>query len=155
MSFKTLILFALIGGAVVAAHREYNSPAAAAVNVLSAAPGAGEAAVAASSVMERVGVAAGRLGARMAAPVVRSMSRDTRLLLADLEPAIKRAPPHVALKARKLSKQLLEADSTSHQRIADGAPIEAIRYAMFSKGMIPSVRQIVAEETAAIGFSRR
>lgn len=155
MSFKTLLLFVVVGGAIVAAHRSYSSPASAAVTVVSAAPGADEAAEAASTVMERLSAATGRLGARMAAPVVRSMSRDTRRLLADLDPAIKRAPPHVASQAKKLSKQLLQADSTAHQRIADGAPIEAIRYAMFSKGMIPSVRQVVAEETAAIGFQYR
>lgn len=151
MSFRTLLLFVVVGGAMVAAHRSYSSPASAAVTAVSNAPGAGEATQVAAGVVERVGDAFGRLGARMAAPVVQSMSTDTRRLLADLDPAIRRAPPHVALKARTLSKKLLEADSTAHQRIADGEPIEAIRYAMFSKGMIPSVRQVVAEEIAAIG----
>ncbi|CAN5721856.1 hypothetical protein BH23GEM10_BH23GEM10_06350 [soil metagenome] len=155
MSFKTLILFVVVGGAIVAAHRSYSSPASAAVTAVSNVPGAEGATEAVAGVAARVGDAFGRLGARMAAPVVRSMSKDTRRLLADLDPAIKRAPPHVALKARTLSKQLLKADSTAHQRIADGAPIEAIRYAMFSKGMIPSVRQVVAEETAAIGLGGR
>lgn len=143
---KRFIILLVIGAAALSAHRTYGSPEAQAVDAAAAAK--------LGSVVAEVGRVArakeimGDVGARVVGPAVRSMMRDTQRLLAELEPAIARAKPAEARRAHELTKKIAEYDSAAVRSLRDGAPMAAIRYAVRGKGMIPSVRQVVAEENA-------
>jgi hypothetical protein len=88
------------------------------------------------------------LGSRIARPIVQSITRDTERLLGEVSPLIPRASPREAKRARDLSKQIVRTDSAAFALLDKGYPIRALQTAFDARGLIPAVRQNVAEERA-------
>ena len=88
------------------------------------------------------------LGSRIAAPFVRSIAHDTERLLGEVSPLIPKAHPREAKRAADLSKQIFATDSAAFVLLDQGHPMRALRLALDARGLIPAVRQNVAEERA-------
>ena len=141
---KRLIFLLVMGGALFAAYHASNPPLAGAdtaeATVVSLATS--------TSAGEKLSARMGRLGARLAGPFVRSMSRDTERLLQDLTPLIAKAKPGDAKRARDMSVKILARDSAAHVELQNGRPVAALKLVFDARGLIPAVRQYVAEERA-------
>ena len=144
MSAQRLFTIALIGAALLTAHRTFGSPP-----DLNA--GVGEAvgeAVAEATHLAQLRSAFGSAGAFVVGPFVRSMTLDTERMVGDLEPALGRARAPDARRARKLKDLIVRLDSAAQTSLADGRPIEALKQAAEGRALVSDIRQILAEETA-------
>lgn len=140
MSAKRLFTLVLIGAALLTAHRSFGSPT----------PLEAELGETVSEVTHaaQVRAAIGRAGAFVVAPIVRSMTTDTERLVRDLKPAIERAPARDARRALKLKDMIALLDSAAHASLDEGRPIDALKQAGEGRGLVASVRHVLAEETA-------
>jgi hypothetical protein len=140
MSAKRLFILVLIGAALLTAHRTFGSPTALEAEL-------GET-VSEVTHMAQVRAALGRAGAFAVAPIVRSMTTDTERLIRELKPAMERAPAREARRARKLKDMIAQLDSAAHVSLDEGRPIDALQQAGEARGLVASVRQVLAEERA-------
>jgi hypothetical protein len=101
---------------------------------------------AASTLREKARDRAGRIGARLLGPTVRSTLNDTQRTLTDLEPAIKRARPNEISRANKLRLRVAVTDTAALNALGRGQPIVAMKQALAGKQFVTVIRQIVAEE---------
>ena len=140
---KRLVFLMVMGGAIWASLAAIAPPQprpAATASVVALAP--------ASNATARLGDRLGRLGSRVATPFVRSIAQDTERLLHEVSPLIPKANAREAMRARALSKQILATDSAAFVQLNEGHPVRAIKLAWNARGLIPAVRQNVAEERA-------
>jgi hypothetical protein len=140
---KRLVFLMIMGSAMWATVSAIAPPqprAAAAASVVALSP-AGDATALLADRMRR-------LGSRAASPFVRSIAQDTERLLGEVSPLIPKAQPREAKRARDLSKQILATDSAAFVQLQEGHPVRAIKLAFDARGLIPAVRQNLAEERA-------
>jgi hypothetical protein len=140
MSVKRLFTLILIGAALLTAHRTFGSP-----NALEAELGE---TVSEVTHVAQMRAAIGRAGAYVVAPIVRSITTDTERLIRELKPAMERAPARDVRRARKLKDMIARLDSAAHVSLDEGRPIDALRQAGDGRGLVASVRQVLAEENA-------
>jgi hypothetical protein len=74
------------------------------------------------------------------------MTQNTARMLAELDPAIRKAPTYRAAKARAISKQIVATNSAALGSLNEGRPIRAMRMALKSRSLVDAVRHQVAEE---------
>jgi hypothetical protein len=100
----------------------------------------------ANSVFGRARHTIGMSTSRVIGPSVGGMTVKTNQQLAELQPAIRRAPARNAARARAVEKRIAESDSLAFHSLAVGRPIEAVRFAMKSRSLVDAVRHQVAEQ---------
>jgi hypothetical protein len=140
-----LVVLLLASGFMALRHADTPVPDHAAVAAAGTATEAGVAAVSSTSSRLRHGVGTGV--SRLIAPGVHSMTARTGTMVASLEPAIRRAPPHRANRARDISRQIAVTDSLARRSLTEGQPINAVRLALKGRGLVDAVRHQVLEET--------
>lgn len=141
---KRLVFLMIVGTALWFGYQASNPPTLAAGTTAATVAALNTPATAGAKFAARMG----RLGSRVAGPLVRSMTRDTERLLNEITPLIPKAKPREAAKAREVSQRILATDSAALVRLQEGHPMQALKLAFDARGLIPAVRQHVAEEKA-------
>jgi hypothetical protein len=83
---------------------------------------------------------------RVIRPGITGMSRKTSASLAELDPAIRKATPYRASRARAIRTHILATDSALFRSLDEGRPIQAMKLALKSRSLVDAVRHQVAEE---------
>src|SRR5688500_7758938 len=141
---KRLVYLMILGGALWASFSALTPPQAQADTATASVVALSPAARATARLADRLG----HLGSRIASPLVRSIAHDTERLLDEVSPLIPKAHPREARRARDLSRQIVATDSAAFVLLDEGQPMRALRLAISARGLIPAVRQNVAEERA-------
>jgi hypothetical protein len=143
---RLFVVLLLIAAVSVALHSSEGSAArGGAATVLAVAPAAaGVEAVTASASRTRNVV--GKAATAVLRPTVTGMTEKTARHLAELEPAIRRATPYRAERARRISRQVRDMNETAVASLDNGRPIDAFRFAMRSRNLVDAVRHQVLED---------
>ncbi|HET9439626.1 MAG TPA: hypothetical protein VFO52_05625 [Longimicrobiales bacterium] len=134
MSFKTLLLLALLGtGFVVVARAEPPlSPAALA---------AGDTASAQVSMLERLRYTVGSVGSAIIGSSVRKSALENQENLAELRAALHAAKGNEGMRTRSMARKINYMDSLAVQNLYYGRPIRAMKQSMEAKSLLNDVRR--------------
>ncbi|HEY0670672.1 MAG TPA: hypothetical protein VGD27_00330 [Longimicrobiales bacterium] len=134
MSYKTLLLLALLGtGFVVVARAEPPlSPAALA---------AGDTASAQVSMLERLRYTVGSVGSAIIGSSVRKSALENQENLAELRAALHAAKGNEGMRTRSMARKINYMDSLAVQNLYYGRPIRAMKQSMEAKSLLNDVRR--------------
>lgn len=134
MSYKTLLLLALLGtGFVVVARAEPPlSPAALA---------AGDTASAQVSMLERLRYTVGSVGSAIIGSSVRKSALENQENLAELRAALHAAKGNEGVRTRSMARKINYMDSLAVQNLYYGRPIRAMKQSMEAKSLLNDVRR--------------
>jgi hypothetical protein len=142
---RTIGVLLLVAAAIMTLrHMDRSGPGNPATAAAETAAAAG--ASVASSAAARTGGVIGTAASGIIRPAVTGMTEKTAASVAGLEPAIKKASPHRAARARDIAKQIAATDSAAHRSLDQGRPIAAMRLALKGRSLVDAVRHQVAEE---------